>query len=169
MPNIKMKDREYKDSNAIYDVMYYCLNHDLRNYDVTYLPVRNDCMKYAATEREDEVRYMVNFWNMILAGYNKNCGKRFNHFVIGIGYENQDKVRHFVNIITHTVLEYMQNKGFIGLVAYHVTPKGYHHLHIMQGITNIYGKSVHTNAYTLAIYLNTQIPYLKMQAVDDDF
>lgn len=168
MPIIKMKKREYKDNTAVFDVMNYCLNHDLRGYYVTYLPYRNDCMKYAANDRKEEIKYMADYWNMILDGYDKNSGKRFNHYVIGIGNENQDKVHHYVNIIPATVLEFMQDKGFIGLLAYHVTPHGYHHLHIIMGITNIYGKSVHINAYTLAIYLNTKIPYLKIQAVADE-
>lgn len=171
MPNIKMKKREYKDCNAIFDVMYYCLNHDLRYYNVMYLPVRNDCMKYSAADREEEVRYMADFWNMILDGYNKNSGKRFNHYVIGIGYENHknhQNVYHYSNIIPTLLLEYLQENGLFGLVAYHVTSQGYHHIHLMIGITNIYGKSIHINPWTLAIYLNTNIPYLKMQPMDDD-
>lgn len=168
MPNIKMKKGNYKDRNAIYDVIYYCLNHDLRDYDVMYLPARNDCMNLAAGDRADEAKYMADFWGALLDVYNKNNGKRFNHFIIGLGYGNQDKICHYVNIIFITVLQYMQDKGFPGLIAYHVTLERYHHIHLMVGLTNIYGKSVYINAYTMAIYLNTQIPYLKMQVMEDN-
>lgn len=61
MPNIKMKKRDYKDGNAIYDVMNYCLNHDLRDYDVIYLPNRSDCMKLAIGDRANEAKYMAGF------------------------------------------------------------------------------------------------------------
>jgi len=171
MPNIKMKKGNYKDSNAIYDVMNYCLNHDLREYDVIYLPDRNDCMKLADSDRENEIKFMANYWNLFLDIYNKNSGKRFNHFIIGIGYENQAKVRHYGNLILIALVQFMEDKGFPGLVAYHVTPKGYHHIHMLVGVTNIYGESLYSNninTWTITNFLNNDIPGLKMQVVVDD-
>lgn len=171
MPNIKMKKGNYKDDNAIFDVMYYCLNHDLRYYNVMYLPFRNDCMEYAAKNREEETKYMADFWNIHLDVYNKNSGKRFNHFIIGIGYENQTKALRYANIIPVTLLKFLQDRGFPGLVAYHVTPQGYHHIHMMVGIINIYGESAYSNninTWIIGNYLNNNIPGLKIQIVPDD-
>ncbi len=171
MPNIKMKKGEYRDRNAIYDVMNYCLNHDLRYYNIMYLSFRNDCTNYSTTDREEEIKYIADFWNTFLDVYNKNCGKRFNHFIIGIGYEYEAKVPYYANILPNTLLQLLQDKGFPGLVAYHVTPDGYHHIHMLVGMTNIYGESAYMhniNAWTIAHYLNTYIPGLKMQVVADD-
>lgn len=163
-----MKKGNYKDDNAIFDVMYYCLNHDLRYYNIMYLPFRNNCMELAIGDRANEAKYMADFWNALLDVYNKNSGKRFNHFIIGIGYENQTKTLHYGNVILIDLLQFLQDRGFPGLVAYHVTPQGYHHIHMMVGIINIYGKSVYINPWILAIYLNANIPYMKMQVVEDD-
>lgn len=171
MPNIKMKKGNYKDSNAIYDVMNYCLNHDLWDYDVIYLPNRNDCMKLAIRDRANEVKYMADFWNVFLDVYNRNSGKRFNHFIIGLGYENQAKVRYYANIVLTDLLQLLYDKGFPGLAAYHVTAEGYHHIHLLIGITNIYGQSAYSNninAWAIANYLNSDIPGLQMQVVADD-
>lgn len=171
MPNIKMKTGNYKDGNAIYDVMNYCLNHDLRDYGIIYLPNRNDCMKLAIRDRANEVKYMADFWNVFLDVYNRNSGKRFNHFIIGLGYENQAKVRYYANIVPQVLLQFMEVRGFPGLVAYHVTSEGYHHIHLLVGVINIYGESVYSNninAWTIANYLNSDIPGLQMQVVVDD-
>lgn len=171
MPNIKMKKGNYKDSNSIYDVMNYCLNHDLRDYDVIYLPNRNDCMKLAIRDRANEVKYMADFLNVFLDVYNRNSGKRLNYFIIGLGYENQVKVHYYGNVIPYALLQFMETRGFPSLIAYHVTPEGYHHIHLLIGITNIYGQSAYSNninAWTIAKYLNSDIPGLQMQVVADD-
>lgn len=104
MPNIKMKKGEYRDSNAIYDVMNYCLNHDLRYYNVMHLPFGNDCMNYSTTDREEEIKYIADFWNTFLDVYSKNCGKRLKHFIIGIGYVNEEKVLYYANILPDILL-----------------------------------------------------------------
>lgn len=160
-----MKKGDYKDRNAIYNVMYYCLNHDLRDYDVMYLPVRNDCMNLAVGDRANEARYMADFWNMFLDVYNKNSGKRLNHFIIGLEYKNQAKVHYYGNVIPDALLQFMRTRGFPGLIAYHVMREGNHHIHLLVGITNIYGQSAYSNninAWTIENYLKSDIPGLQM-------
>lgn len=56
-------------------------------------------------------------------------------------------------------------------MAYHVTPQGYHHIHMMVGITNIYGESAYSNninTWTIANYLNNNIQGLNIQVVPYD-
>jgi hypothetical protein len=166
-----MKKGKYNDTNVIYDTVNYCLNHDLQDYMVAYLPVRIDYLQLDTEGRRTEVQNMVNFWNTFLDIRCRNYGKRLNHFIIGIGYSNQKHVVSFANLIMIEMNELLNANGFIGVIAYHVSREGYHHLHILISTTNIYGESCYShniNAWCIEKYLNCNIPGLEMEVVSDD-
>lgn len=163
MQNIKMKKGAYKDATVVYDLINYCLNHDLYDYYTTYIPVKNNYSQLDNEGKQIEVANMANFWNMLLDIQCKNYGKRLNHYIIGIGYNNQKFIREYAHIIFDTLSELFEQMGLPSLVAYHITEESYHHIHVLVGTINIYGDSCYVqnlNKWSIAQYITctTNIP-----------
>lgn len=158
-----MKKGTYKDAAAVYDLINYCLNHDLRDYFAIYLPVKNNYLELDTQGRQMEVAGMANFWNTFLDIQCRNYGKRLNHYIIGIGYTNQKYTCDVAHLILYALGELFEQMGFPSLVAYQVTKEGCHHIHVLVGAININGDSWYAqnlNTWSIAHYIRytTNIP-----------
>lgn len=165
MPAVKQIKSSYRDQEAIYTLIYYCLNHDLVDYEPVYLPVYQyvSCVTDKAIIKKEAER-MSAFWNNMLDVYMHNYGKRLNHFVIGVGHGSIAEVQSKTSLILDAVSDFMRSYGLPGLVAYHLKDGIFHHIHILIGVINIYGESIYSmniSMQSLIWYLQKEYPFIK--------
>ena len=171
MPYIKQITGLYRDNDSIYDLVNYCLNHDLRDYYAVNIPVQRDILLLDQESRKYEIQNMAWFWNTFLDIRCCNYGKRLNHFVFGMGYYYTKNIDTDVHLVLQALGEFMYERGLLGVVAYHVTPEGYHHIHILIGKVNIYGNTwykLNLSAMSILWYLKQQFGWMSFRLVDDE-
>ena len=172
MPYIKQIGNAYKDGDAVYDLVNYCLNHDLKDYCGVNLPMCNDILQLDQESRKKEIQNIVWFWNCFLDINCHNYGKRLNHFVFGIGYKYHNNINAESHLIIDSLEKFLYNYGLLGIVAYHVNPKGYHHIHVLAGMVNIYGDTwydLKLSEMSILWYLKKEYGYMEFHLLNNDY
>lgn len=141
MSFIKMKKNKYADETAIYDVVKYCLDHDLANYCVTYLPMRYDFLRLDAGQQLNEISYITAFWNTFLNIHCKNWGRRCYHFVISLYDKKMKLYENYAELVISSLGELASELQFPSIAAYHINEYGNHHIHFVIGVINIKGEN----------------------------
>ena len=141
MSFVKLKKNKYADETAIYNLVKYCLDHDLFGYCITYLPVRYDFMQLNTEQQLNEINYIASFWNTFLNINGRNRGRRCYHFIISLCDKKMKSYRCYAELIMYYLCELASELQFPSITAYHVNEYGNHHVHFVIGIININGES----------------------------
>lgn len=132
MPNIIsiLGQDNYEDSNAILDVLHYCV-HSKRtvDFDTRFVPLG------------ENTNLMARHFQTVQRVYNYREGKKFHHFVIGFGdwYYIKPENRFYV---IKLVLDYFAERGFqiVGAIqCMSDDNKWYEHIHFVMNHVSING------------------------------
>ncbi|WP_343083976.1 hypothetical protein [Blautia producta] len=132
MPNIIIipgKD-EYEDTNAVSDVLHYCMHSRwTRDFDTRFVSLG------------ENTNLMALQFQMVQNVYNYKNGRKLHHFVLGFGdiyYVEAEIIGHVMEL----VLDYFKEKGFqiVGVIQRGSNKKAwYQHIHFILNHISIYG------------------------------